>query len=66
MTEIVSLRRARKRRAREAASQEAAGNRVRFGTPKELRARKTALDAQEARRLEGHRRMDSEADDART
>ena len=66
MSEIVNLRQARKRRAREAARREAAGNRVRFGTPKAVKERQAALDAQEARRLEGHRRARREDDDAGT
>jgi hypothetical protein len=65
-SEIVNLRRARKRRAREAALRDAAENRVRFGAPKEARSLQTALEGQQARRLEAHRRTAGEDDGAGT
>jgi hypothetical protein len=66
MSEVINLRRARKRRAREAAQQEAAENRTRFGGSKEIRTLRTALEARETGQLEGHRRVRRKDDDAGT
>ncbi len=56
MSEIVNLRAARKRRARDQAEREAAERRAQFGRPKvEIRAEADAR-ARAARTLDGHRR----------
>lgn len=56
MVEIVNLRRVRKQRARTAAEEQAAENRVRFGASKlERKALKAEREAS-TRRHEGHRR----------
>jgi hypothetical protein len=55
MSEIVNLNRFRKQRARQERQEEAAENRVRFGTPKADRVRERTIAEQDAARLEGHR-----------
>lgn len=56
MGEIVNLRLARKRKARDVAASEAAVRRAEFGRPKaEIRA-ESERRAREARALDGHRR----------
>ena len=61
MGELVNLRRARKDRDRRRREDEAAENRVRFGRSKAEKLMAKAQDAQEARRLDGHR-LDISAD----
>lgn len=56
MSEIVNLRQARKAKARAAAADQAAENRVRFGASKSERMQNAASQSLERRRLEGHRR----------
>ena len=58
MGEIVNLRRARKRRDRDAEGAEAAVNRVRHGRTKAERAAEEAAAVKAARDLDGHRRED--------
>lgn len=56
MAEIINLRRARKKKAREDAAKIAAENRARHGRSKAERARDAAEAARAERSLEGHRR----------
>jgi hypothetical protein len=56
MGDIVNLKRARKRKAREAESLGADANRLRFGRPAGERKLDEARKALEARRLDGHKR----------
>jgi hypothetical protein len=58
MGEIVNLRRARKRRASEAAEREAAANRAAFGVPKSARETAEALRRLEQDRLDAHKRSE--------
>ena len=53
--EIVNLRKARKARDRSAREAEAAGNRTKFGRTRAEREMTAAREAQDTRRLEGHR-----------
>lgn len=52
MGNVVNLNKARKRRAREQAEQQAAANRVRFGRTKEQRQRDAAAEAEAQRKLD--------------
>lgn len=56
MGEIVNLRRARKTKARAAATDEAAANRTKFGQSRAQRDAAQAAHAAEARRLDAHKR----------
>ena len=56
MAEIINLRRARKEKAKEAASDRAAANRVRFGRTKAERMDEAAENARIASVLDGARR----------
>jgi hypothetical protein len=56
MAEVVNLRLARKRKARELSARQAADNRASFGMNKQARAVDKAQDALNRRRLDGHRR----------
>ncbi|MGQ3356785.1 MAG: DUF4169 family protein [Phreatobacter sp.] len=56
MGDIVNLKRARKRKAREAESLGADANRLRFGRPASERKLDEAREALEAKRLDGHKR----------
>jgi hypothetical protein len=60
MAEIVNLRRARKRKAREAAAAEAGANRILHGAPKHARNSAKALSAKEKHDLDS-RRLDRKA-----
>lgn len=53
MAELINLNRARKARARAAAGETAAENRVRFGRTKAEKVLETARKAKAARELEG-------------
>ncbi len=55
MAEIVNLRRARKRRARQEAEQQAQQNRIAFGRTKAERSHTEAERDKAARTLDGHR-----------
>lgn len=57
MAEIINLRRARKRREREAKEQTAAEQRLRFGRTKVERRIDAARDELRERALDGHRRV---------
>ena len=57
MSEIVNLRRARKAKARVAAADKAAENRLRFGASKAEREHAAANQDLERRRLDAHRRI---------
>jgi hypothetical protein len=54
MSEIVNLRRARKAKAREAAAEAAAVNRVRFGQSRAVRELQEHARLFETRKLDGH------------
>ncbi len=56
---VVSLRRARKHKARISARAEADANAARHGEPQSLRSLRDARAGIEERRLEGHRREDA-------
>lgn len=56
MSEVINLRLARKRKAREQAAQQAAENRVRFGRTPAQREREAAEQAEAQRRLDALRR----------
>ena len=56
MSDVVNLKRYRKRLAREAKDEEAQVNRERFGRPKRNRAQSQAEKDRAARRLDGHKR----------
>ena len=55
MNEVVNLRQARKRKAREEAERLAAERRVQFGRPKAQVAAESERRAKAARTLDGHR-----------
>lgn len=55
MAEIVNLKRAKKARARVAADEKAAANRVTHGTPKHLRKLGQAKAELDARKVDGHK-----------
>ena len=61
--EIVNLRLKRKRKAREAARAEADANASRHGQTKAGRTLRAAREDLETRRLDGHRRGDSDEPD---
>lgn len=65
MADILNLRQARKRRARDAARREGDANAVKHGRPKAARRLDAAVTSLETRRLDGHRR-DREAPDPQT
>lgn len=56
MGDLVNLKRARKRKARQAESLDAEANRLRFGRPVSERKLDEARAALEAKRLDGHKR----------
>ncbi|WP_020178008.1 DUF4169 family protein [Methylopila sp. M107] len=56
MAEVVNLRLARKRKAREQSERLAAENRASFGRSKDSKAVGKAVEALDRRRHEGHRR----------
>ncbi|MDP2802973.1 MAG: DUF4169 family protein [Phreatobacter sp.] len=56
MGDIINLKRARKRKAREAEALGADANRLRFGRPTSERQLDEAREALESRRLDGHKR----------
>ncbi|WP_010215440.1 DUF4169 family protein [Sphingomonas sp. PAMC 26621] len=58
MAEVINLRRARKARARDAATEGAAANRAAFGRTKAERAAATADAERQARLLDGAKRED--------
>ena len=60
MAEIVNLRQARKRKARAGKEAKAAENRVAFGRPKAERSLSEVRREIDQRRLEGHRRDESD------
>jgi len=62
-TKVVNLRLERKRKARAAARAEADANAVRHGQTKAARTLRSAQDNLEQRRLDGHRREDSDEPD---
>jgi hypothetical protein len=62
MGEIVNLRRARKRKAREDKAADAAENRARFGVPKAERDRRAADAELERKRLDAVKRQTPEHD----
>jgi len=57
---LVNLRRARKQKARDDARSQADTNAARHGEAKPVRALREAREELEARRLDGHRREDSD------
>lgn len=63
MADIVNLRQARKRRARDAARREGDANAAKHGRRKDDRDRDAAATALEARRLDGHRRERDRGED---
>lgn len=58
MAEIINLRTARKRKAREDKSEKAAQNRILFGRTKAEKDLTKAKSEQAEKRLDGHRRED--------
>jgi Domain of unknown function (DUF4169) len=56
MSEIVNLKRHRKRLARQTKEQEAQANRERFGRSKSERAQSESENVRAARQLDGHKR----------
>jgi len=63
MAQIINLNRARKKKAREAASAQADANRLKFGRTKEQRALEAAQAKEAQRRLDQLRREPDEAQD---
>jgi hypothetical protein len=63
MAEIVNLRQARKRKARADKEAKAAENRAAFGRPKADKSLSEARREIDLRRLDGHRRDESEPGD---
>jgi hypothetical protein len=59
---VVNLRRARRAQARAEREKTAAANRQAFGRTKAERVRSDAERDADARRLDGHRRIDAEGD----
>ncbi|MBN9534648.1 MAG: DUF4169 family protein [Alphaproteobacteria bacterium] len=55
MSEIVNLRRARKEKARAAKAQQAEANRIRHGTPKNLRDLEKAKAEKAAHGIDAHK-----------
>lgn len=62
MAEVINLRRARKRRQREAAAAQAAANRAKFGRTPAEKARDADVLEEERRRLD-QRRLEPRDDD---
>jgi hypothetical protein len=62
-TKVVNLRLERKRKARAAARDKADANTVRHGQAKAARTQRSTQDDLETRRLDGHRREDSDEPD---
>jgi Domain of unknown function (DUF4169) len=60
MAEIINLRKARKAKARADKEAEAAENRAKFGQPKEERSQAEASKDLLDRKLDSHRREDSD------
>ncbi len=60
MAEIINLRKARKEKARVEKDAEAAENRAKFGRPKEERSQAEASKDLLDRKLDSHRREDSD------
>lgn len=60
--DIVNLRRARKARARAGKEAEAAANRAKFGRTKAGRERDAISERIDARRLDGHKRSETETE----
>lgn len=63
MPKVASLRLARKRRARAEARTQADASAARHGEPKAARRLREAEARLEARRLDGHRRDDTDGDE---
>ena len=61
MSKVVNLNRFRKQKARQAAEQQAAENRVRFGRTKTEKQRDAAQDTLERQRLDALRREPADA-----
>lgn len=61
MSKVVNLNRFRKQKARQAAEQQAAENRVRFGRTKAEKQRDAAQDTLERQRLDALRRESADA-----
>lgn len=62
MAEILNLRLARKRKAREEKDDKAAANRAKFGQSKAERDKKKAVGTLETKRLDGHFRGPRDGD----
>jgi hypothetical protein len=62
VSDVVNLRQARKRRRREEKERTAEANRLLHGRPKEETLRTRLARDMEARRLDGHRRAEPEAE----
>ena len=62
MADVINLRRRRKRLQREKDAEAAAQNRSRFGRSAGERRRSEAVAEIESRRLEGHRREETDAE----
>lgn len=60
MAEIITLRRARKTKAKAAATHQAAANRIKFGRTRAQKAADVAEDERLIRRLDGHKRTPEE------
>ena len=58
MGDVINLKRARKRKARDAEAQTADANRLRFGRPCAERKLEEARADLEARKLDGHKRSE--------
>jgi hypothetical protein len=58
MGDVINLKRARKRKARDAEAQIADANRLRFGRPGAERKLEEARADLEARKLDGHKRSE--------
>ncbi|HEY0915178.1 MAG TPA: DUF4169 family protein [Solimonas sp.] len=56
MADIINLNKARKRKARADAEQQAAENRVRFGRTREQKEQEAAAEEEARRRMDGLRR----------
>lgn len=63
MGEIVNLRQARKRRARQAREAEAEANRAKFGVSTSVREAQARDGAAQAKKLDGHRLIPVEPGD---
>lgn len=58
MAEIINLRTARKRKARDQKTDQAAENRVKFGQTKTEKQKQSATKKQDSDRLDGHKLED--------